>query len=178
MNNQEDSDNEKQEETSFSLGFQLEDKSELGNRIKEVVAGDHVKAFSRRCGIPESSIRSYILNQKRPGADALLTISFATGVTIDWLVTGRGIKYVKDLRKAQEMLNGAPPRAADGLPDALDPHRKRLDTLYEYLARISDEKNRARIIEAILLRAEELKEIDELKHAVRELRAAFDKKTG
>ncbi|HMW70064.1 MAG TPA: hypothetical protein PKD44_11595 [Nitrosomonas sp.] len=177
MNNQEDRDNEKQEETSFSLSFQLEEKSELGDRIKEIVASDHVKAFARRCGVPESSIRSYILNQKRPGTDALINISFATGVTIDWLVMGRGIKYVKDLKEAKKMLEGAQPRASDLLPGMLEPYRSRLDTLHEYLTQISDEKDRSRIIEDIILRAEELKRVDELEHAVRELRAAFNKKT-
>jgi transcriptional regulator with XRE-family HTH domain len=178
MNNQEDKEKEGGKETCFSSSFQSDEKSALGNRIKEAVAGDHVKAFARRCGIPESSLRSYIMNQKRPGADALYTISTATGVTIDWLVTGRGIKYVKDLRDAQERLKGAPPRATGSLPDALEPYRRRIDALHGYLAQIDDDRVRDRIISDFLLRAEELKEIGELKQAVTELRAAFDQKTG
>jgi len=160
----------------FPISFQLEDKSDFGNRIKEIISGDHVKAFTRKGGLPESSIRSYILNQKRPGADSLIGISLATGTTIDWLATGMGFKYVKDLRKAQKMFKEADPQAIGRIPDVLEAYRRRLDTLHEYLAQIGDENDRSRIIEDIISRVEELKRVGELEHEVRELRAAFNKK--
>ncbi len=108
--------------------------------------------------------------------DHLVSISAAAGVTVDWLATGKGVKYSKDLKAAIDRLDGSPPGAAGELPLALEPYRRRLDALHGYLAQIDDDRDRDRIIADFLLRAEETKKIGELEQAVTELRSAINKK--
>ncbi|RVT83344.1 XRE family transcriptional regulator [Rhodobacteraceae bacterium CCMM004] len=54
-------------------------------------SGMSVQQMADKCGIPKSSLESYmrVTNPKRPGLDALLSIADAFDVSIDWLV-GRG----------------------------------------------------------------------------------------
>lgn len=44
--------------------------------------------FSRQCGIPYRTLRDYAFARKRPGSDALVAMSQALGVSIDWLLLG------------------------------------------------------------------------------------------
>lgn len=176
MNNQEDTEEKKEKESTFDSTFFSASDDGLGARIKEAVGDEPVKAFARRCGVPESSIRAYISNKKKPGIDPLTAISEASGLTVDWLAKGRGIKYIRDLKHAQERLNGAPPRAYGEFPEALKPYEKRLDALLHYLAMIEDELEVEQILSEVTLRAETVIKITELQHTVNELRAEYLKK--
>ncbi|MBK7352645.1 MAG: hypothetical protein IPJ05_02635 [Nitrosomonas sp.] len=135
-----------------------------------------VSAFARDCGGMNESTLRYILSGSFPRTDHLAAIASAAGVTIDWLATGKGIKYTRDLRHAEERLRGSPPGVSGELPLALEPYRRRLDALHGYLAQIDDDRDRDRIIADFLLRAEETKKIGELEQAVTELRSAINKK--
>jgi transcriptional regulator with XRE-family HTH domain len=44
--------------------------------------------LSRRSGLPYRSIQHYYLGNQKPGSDALIAIKRATGVSLDWLLTG------------------------------------------------------------------------------------------
>ncbi|WP_081531265.1 helix-turn-helix domain-containing protein [Rhodovulum sp. P5] len=60
-----------------------------------------IKEMAERCGLPKSSLESYmrVKGPKRPGIDALLAISEGMGVSIDWLV-GRSIEsFAPNLRQ-------------------------------------------------------------------------------
>lgn len=63
----------------------------IGKRIHHAVKMSFrsIKAFSEMTGVPYPSLKSYLSGASRPGADALATISAATGYSIDWLVTGK-----------------------------------------------------------------------------------------
>jgi len=52
-----------------------------------------IKEMAERCGLPKSSLESYmrVKGAKRPGIDALIAISNGMDVSIDWLV-GRSIE--------------------------------------------------------------------------------------
>lgn len=73
-------------------------------RIKTLLPDNCIASFSRKCGIPKSTVRSYLSQGKMPGLKHLVSISSACGVTVDWLATGKGIKYSSDLKIAHEML--------------------------------------------------------------------------
>jgi transcriptional regulator with XRE-family HTH domain len=127
--------------------------TDIGTRIAEAIGDEPVKAFARRCGVPESSIRDYVNRGKMPGLETAATIASATGVTIDWLATGRGVKFSRDLRI---------------LPTTTASRWSPLITLVEGVE--SDSKREA-IMTAIFARATELKRLDDLEAAVHDIQA-------
>lgn len=174
--NHKDSQDTKDLNTSLNTSLNTQVKITVGERIKEAISNEPVKAFARRSGVPDTSLRNYISNKKKPGLDALAAISDATGITVDWLAKGKGIKYIRDLKHAQERLNGAPPRAYGEFPSTLKPYEKRLDALIHYLAMIEDEAEVELILTEVTLRAEKVVELTELKHLVNEMRAEYLKR--
>ncbi|WP_113912216.1 helix-turn-helix domain-containing protein [Roseovarius dicentrarchi] len=64
--------------------------SELVQRLHVLRAqqGMTIQQMAERCGIPKSSLESYmrLKGAKRPGVDALIAIADEMGVSIDWLV--------------------------------------------------------------------------------------------
>lgn len=175
-NNHEDKHKKKSLNTSLNTSLITQDKNNVGERIKEAIGDEPVKAFARRSGVPDTSLRNYISNEKKPGLDALTAISEASGITVDWLAKGKGIKYIRDLKHAQDRLNGAPPRAYGEFPATLKPYEKRLDALLNYLAMIDDESEVETILSEFILRAEKMIELTELKYVVNEMRADYLKK--
>lgn len=176
MNNQEDKMESEQKTSSDSVVPIQPRISDFVIRLKSLIADNSIADFSRQCGVPESTIRSYLVRGKTPGMEHLLDISSACGVTVDWLATGKGIKYIRDLKHAQERLNGAPPRAYGEFPEALKLYEKRLDALLHYLAMIEDELEVEQILSEVTLRAETVIKLNELQHTVNELRAEYLKK--
>lgn len=62
---------------------------EFGARIREAIGAESVNAFAKRCELPEATLRGYIKG-KYPTADKALRIAETSGVTVEWLVAGRG----------------------------------------------------------------------------------------
>lgn len=176
MNNHSDSKETEQKISSDSAVPIPTFVSDFVIRLKSLIGDESIASFARKCGVSESTIRSYLVRGKTPGMEHLANIAAACGVTVDWLVTGKGIKYVRDLKHAQERLNGAPPRAYGEFPHALKPYEKRLDALIHYLAMIEDEAEVELILTEVTLRAEKVVELTELKHLVNEMRAEYLKK--
>jgi len=87
--------NRKSEPVPIRFRFS-EAESELPGRIKECLSSTSVADFARRCGIGESLIRKYIAGSM-PSAINLARIAAAAGVSIEWLATGLGPKWAKDL---------------------------------------------------------------------------------
>lgn len=175
MNNQIDKTETEQNRNSDSTVPIHSDVSEFVIRLKSLIGDDTIASFARKCGVPESTIRSYLARGKTPGMEHLAAIAASCGVTVDWLATGKGIKYKRDLKHAEERLNSAPPAVAPELPIGLEPYRKRLDALINYLAMIDDEEERDLILSDFILRAEKIIELSELKHAVNQMRATYNK---
>lgn len=63
---------------------------EVVNRLNllRVRYGLTIQQMAERCGLPKSSLESYmkVIGAKRPGLDALVAIADAMDVSIDWLV--------------------------------------------------------------------------------------------
>ncbi len=152
------------------------DENSFAYRLKVLIGDDSIRQFAKKCNVHESTIRTYLSGGKTPRMEHLISIATACGVTVDWLTTGKGIKYVRDLKHAQERLNGAPPRAYGELPEALKPYEKRLDALLHYLAMIDDEKEVEQILTEVTLRAEKVIKLNDLQQTVNEMRIEYLKK--
>ena len=64
----------------------------FSDRLKELMEDPKkTSAFARKCGLGEASIRQY-LNGGTPGIDKAEAIAHANGVSLEWLITGRGEK--------------------------------------------------------------------------------------
>ena len=65
-------------------------------------AGLTIKEMAERCGVPKSSLESYMRfrgGAKRPGIDALIAISNGMEVSIDWLVGRSQDSFSPNLRQ-------------------------------------------------------------------------------
>ena len=58
-------------------------------RLRSLIGTGSVNAFALKCGLSETLIRMY-LKGSVPGLDKVLQIANATGVSVDWLATGKG----------------------------------------------------------------------------------------
>ena len=176
MNNQEDNTESEQNNSSDSSLPIHPCITGFVDRLKQLINNDSIASFSRKCGIPESTIRSYLVRGKTPRMEHLADISSASGVTVDWLATGTGIKYKKDLKHAEERLRGAPPAVLPELPPELEPYRKRLDALLIYLSMIEDAEERSQIIDSFVLRAQDQIDLAPLKDYFTKTKVGSSKK--
>lgn len=69
----------------------------LAERLRELIdQHPSLSAFARMCGVAEGTLRN-VLEGAWPRTDNLIAIAAAGGVTIDWLATGKGVKFRRDL---------------------------------------------------------------------------------
>lgn len=82
-----------------NIGFQI--------RLKELIGGGSVRSFARKCGLPESTIRSYLAGKRAPIFENIEKIAKACGRSVNWLTTGAAPSIVKmtndELRKTYEL---------------------------------------------------------------------------
>lgn len=71
--------------SKFDAGPMMEFK----DRLNIAISGETLHAFSKRAGIPDSTMRNY-LSGTVPGLSNLMIIAQTAGVTLDWLVLERG----------------------------------------------------------------------------------------
>lgn len=62
---------------------------QLSERIRGVVGQESLRSFAQRAGIKPSTFQG-VLQGGNPTADTLLAIATAGGVSVDWLLLGRG----------------------------------------------------------------------------------------
>ena len=72
--------------------FQAEESDALSKRLLELIGGDSLLSFSRRCGVNEGTLRNIIKSDAQPRTDHLIAIADAANVSIEWLAAGRGPK--------------------------------------------------------------------------------------
>lgn len=62
----------------------------IGKRLRQALSerGLSMAALGEQAGLPYSSIQNYAADKQLPGAEALIKIRRAIGVSIDWLLTG------------------------------------------------------------------------------------------
>ncbi len=63
--------------------------STFAERLKQVLGREAIYAFSRRSGVSDTALRSY-LKGSVPGLDKVLLIAKAADVSVHWLATGEG----------------------------------------------------------------------------------------
>lgn len=82
----------------------LVDSEMFASRLKESFAGESTNAFAKKCGVGESSLRSY-LSGSFPSIDRAALIAQAAGVSLEWLITGQGNADVTASDSAYELEN-------------------------------------------------------------------------
>ena len=115
------------------------ESDQVAKRIREIVGEEPQRAFARRCGISEGSLRDYMRdeNPKVPGLTAAAAIADAGGYMVDWLATGRLPKTRAELRAMQDAAKAAAPGAIDSVL---------LQEVMEFFARwVRDNATRVRI---------------------------------
>src|SRR3954467_3730885 len=73
----------------------MKDNSGFAIRFAEVCGTGRVSKIQRLLNIPYQSAKNY-LNGRLPRPEVLLLISDRTGCSIDWLLTGRGKKFLTE----------------------------------------------------------------------------------
>lgn len=143
---------------------------QVGDRIKDLrhAMGMTQEQFASRVGLSKATLVGYEVGQRRPGSEALAAIA-KTGVNMTWLLTGEGEMFSERAPDAarQSEPQGGPPWLP---PD--HPRAKRWEHLVRLVEQIEDAARRDAILAELFARAQEVAEIDELRRAVRELRAA------
>jgi len=61
----------------------------FSERLRIAIGNESTNRFAKKCGIGESLVRKY-LNGSLPGIDKALAMARASGVSLDWLVSGEG----------------------------------------------------------------------------------------
>ena len=59
-------------------------------RLKQIIGENSASGFAKKCGLAESMLRKYLLGDSVPGADKLVRIAQAAGVSLLWLAIGEG----------------------------------------------------------------------------------------
>ena len=70
----------------------------LSGRLQVIIGSESVLSFSRRCGLAESVLRTYLRDGRMPPLDKALAIATAAGITVDWLATGNGPRATAEVR--------------------------------------------------------------------------------
>ncbi|HGA5503396.1 TPA: helix-turn-helix domain-containing protein [Salmonella enterica subsp. enterica serovar Potsdam] len=65
----------------------------ISERLKQVLEAQNltITDAAARCGIPYRSLQNYLRGEREPKAEALVVIGTQLGISIDWLLTGRGV---------------------------------------------------------------------------------------
>jgi phage repressor protein C with HTH and peptisase S24 domain len=71
------------------VGFPVWESDAFAKRLREAAGDRKPYSLERLTGIAESLIRKYMNGQSTPGADKLVLLAAATGVSIEWLATGQ-----------------------------------------------------------------------------------------
>lgn len=64
----------------------------FNERLKELIGQESMRAFGRRVGISDTTIRKYLTGETEPTLSRLAAIAVACDICVEWLVTGEGPK--------------------------------------------------------------------------------------
>jgi len=152
----------------------MEEASTIGKRLRTWrnangwTQADLASLLSVHVGM----IRKWEGETSLPGGDALQRIG-GTGVNLHWLLTGEGSMRSDEERAATPDVAVATPDVAPGMQK----YAARLEAIMKLLEDIEDEGDRAMLLNDFFARAQNAKQMDELKRTVADLRAA-QQKTG
>ncbi len=66
----------------------------IKNMVKELAQGKHT-VFAKKCGIPPSTMQTYITGTSIPKADHLAKIHSAYRINLNWLLLGEGQPFLE-----------------------------------------------------------------------------------
>lgn len=72
-------------------------REKIGNRIREIRKPLVYKEFAKKLGVSEGFICEIEKGIKKPSAEMLFAIAKKYGYSINWILTGRGPKYINSL---------------------------------------------------------------------------------
>lgn len=75
--------------------IQESERDSLKDRLLELIGSSSANSFANYVGLSEGTIRN-LLKGAMPRTDNLISIANASGVTVEWLATGRGEKAYSD----------------------------------------------------------------------------------
>ncbi|EEI9429516.1 helix-turn-helix domain-containing protein [Salmonella enterica] len=137
----------------------IREQSGISERLKEVLDSQSltITDAAAKCGMPYRSLQNYLRGEREPKVDALISISTQLGISIDWLLTGRGTMYITSTQLESRDCS----QCAQQLPDEMTVREKKLLELFRVLSP-EEQKN-------ILLDAEKGQRLNELEREVKEL---------
>ncbi|EBB2613059.1 helix-turn-helix domain-containing protein, partial [Salmonella enterica] len=67
----------------------------ISERLKRVLEAQNLTITDAaiKCGIPYRSLQNYLRGEREPKAEALVVIGTQLGISLDWLLTGRGVMH-------------------------------------------------------------------------------------
>jgi len=66
----------------------------ISNRIREIIGDKDQVVFASELGIDNSNLSKYIKGKVKPGTDFYVALANKTNVNLNWLMTGKGEKYI------------------------------------------------------------------------------------
>lgn len=116
----------------------MADLNTINERIEYVIKheGHTVATFARKCGVADSTIRSLLSSERKPGYDMIVTILNAVNqpwCDANWLVMGQETKPAVEDQDTKKLL-----KIIADQQRTIDEQRKRIDTLTDRL--LSTEK--------------------------------------
>ncbi|WP_392563341.1 S24 family peptidase [Orbus wheelerorum] len=66
------------------------------NRLTEIMKGDSVSTFAKKCDMSETVIRDYLSGKTYPSLNRLASISEKCNVSYSWLATGHKLEEIHD----------------------------------------------------------------------------------
>ncbi|EAP1219924.1 helix-turn-helix domain-containing protein [Salmonella enterica] len=135
------------------------EQSSISERLKVVLdnQGLTITDAAVKCGMPYRSLQNYLRGEREPKVDALISISTQLGISIDWLLTGRGTMYIT----SNQVEGGDCSQCAQQVSDEMTVRERKLLELFRALP-LEEQKN-------ILLDAEKGQRLHELEREVKEL---------
>lgn len=100
---------------------------ELALRIQELIdISGNLNKLAKKSGLSSTTIKRYLLGTSDPSRMSLVALSKTTGIRMEWIATGKGLKYID---KASEDINNAvaeehPPHYSVGMkpiPSDIEP---------------------------------------------------------
>lgn len=102
--------------------------------------------FAALTGIRKGTLRNYIRGERVPDDAALILLKAATGVSIDWLLTGEGEMYAPAAPLDTEALTEIVEKVLKRRPDL--PPREAADRIVEIYAALMEDRRKRQASEA------------------------------
>jgi repressor LexA len=115
--------------------------SDFSIRLQETFSGASMAEIARKLGVPHATVRNYF-HGRLPAAEILERIVKETNVSLNWLLTGRGSRYVSLSQL---------PRGESSIFFG-DREQQIIDNLAKQSGRAFDEEVRELVLEALLAR--------------------------